>query len=186
MIKDITDCPYWQSRDYDRIRDAASFRQVGLIALEVMSRMPRDLSEYCGPISTGGLDRREKNIWLFRRCVEELRFRGHNPFDQVPLQVGFKNLVTKWRCDNPDADYCWPIIDVTYDMIFRRGRPNNAWFAYNWKSSKGTTRERTLVARYGINMIPFPILWYERILVRVNNEFAANPDLYQHPLVLAA
>jgi hypothetical protein len=171
MIPGITDCQFWTPSDYRDIERADCFEAIGEKAVEVLRRMPQPVSQLCGPISTGGLNCVHRNLVLFKRCVEELRIQGLNPFDQIPLQIGFMRLAKLWHMENGEG-YCLPILHVVYRRIFESLRVARTFFLPYWWKSYGTTWEGQTVTRLSIPCHGFPRHWYRRILYELREQVA--------------
>lgn len=163
----LNECPVWTPQMRQRVTEAASFEGVADVVLEVLHLLPQPVVQVCGPISTGGLGCREKNMRVFARCICELRMQGMNVFDQVPLQNGFDRLVREWRKANPNANYCLPILETVYKPIFLSGLVKTAYFLPGWQSSFGTRWERGIVVGHGIESREFPMEWWSRILAEL-------------------
>ena len=163
------ECPHCTSEERQAVKKTGSFDQIADYAIAVLARMPQPICELCGPTSTGGFGCPKKNILLFDRCVKELRIRDLNPFDQVPLQDGFDHLVLKWYAAG-NTGYCMPILETVYRRIFESGHVTRAYFLPGWEKSFGTTFERNLVTRLGIEVIEFPLDWYEAIMSELRTE----------------
>ncbi|MEK7185543.1 MAG: hypothetical protein AAB726_02905 [Patescibacteria group bacterium] len=158
-------CPFWTPESVAQVRSATSFKEVADVALGILRVMPQPIFQVCGPMSTGGLGCREKNLAVFFECVEELRNRGFSVFDQIPLQLGFDRLVEEWKKTN--EGYCVPILTAVYWRIFRSGFVKTAFFLPDWRTSWGTKWERRVVVRCGLDVCEFPPDWYESAVDRV-------------------
>ena len=154
---------YWTLPDLYAIDNAQSYKRLTPIALGILRRMPQPIAQVCGPISTGGLGCRIQNERLFARCVAKLRAEGLNPFNQMPLQIGFNRLVTEWQQTN-GGGYCWPIMEEVYWPIFVSGLIKTTFFLPGWETSTGTRWERRTVKDLGIEVYEFDRDWYSQII----------------------
>ena len=159
----VNQCPFWTEKLVAAVQTVESFPAVAEIALRVLKRMPTPVSQLCGPISTGGLGCRIQNERLFARCVAKLRAEGLNPFNQMPLQIGFNRLVTEWQQTN-GGGYCWPIMEEVYRPIFVSGFVKTTFFLPGWETSTGTRWEREAVESLGIEAYEFDRDWYSQII----------------------
>ena len=53
---------YWFDKYIKDLGKAKTFKDIGNIALRVLNRFPGYACQVCGPVSTGGLGSRDKNI----------------------------------------------------------------------------------------------------------------------------
>lgn len=157
-------CPYWKDRHIFELKQAKTFERVTEIALSVMETMPQELSQLCGPITTGGFGDELKNRKIFNRCVIELRVQKLNPFDQTLLEKAIGPLKIKWKKINGAEKYCKPILNVLYKGIFQSGKIKRTFFLPNWHTSEGSVWERNLIQSLGIEINEFPESWYQKIL----------------------
>lgn len=94
----------------------------------------------------------------------ELRLRGENPFDQMPLQSAFWPLVMDWRKENGENSYCKPILKIVYTRLFFSGYITKAFFLPNWRTSKGTRWERWVLRHIGVEIHEFPLDRFNEIV----------------------
>jgi hypothetical protein len=163
-----TQCPYWTEDFRQAVNTCRSFDEMGEIAIRVLQSMPQPISQVCGPISTGGLGSRERNTAVFVRCINELRKRQLNPFDQFPLQDAMTRLGEEWHRLHPQESYCMPLLDEVYQAIFASGLLKRTYFLPGWETSFGSRWERETLTRLGIEIHEFPREWYDVVVAELD------------------
>lgn len=121
-----------------------------LLRWQVQSRMPRPLSQVCGPISTGPLGR-ERNCIIFKNTIRTLREQGENVYDQFPLEDAIKRLGS-----TNGKRYPFEILEDIYLPLFTSGRVRKLHFIYGWEHSIGAQWEHDVGERLKlrINYLP--------------------------------
>ncbi len=151
---------YWSLDNVERLKHAASFSEIGEIAVETVRSIGTPVHQVCGPISSGGLGCMEKNMMVFRAAINVLLGRGYVVFNQLPLQDAMLRHYAEWRKEHPGPDeYCWPILEDIYAPIFESGCVECGCFIPNWQGSKGTQWERDTLQNLGIKIFDIPEEW---------------------------
>jgi hypothetical protein len=100
-----------------------------------------------GPISTGGLGTREKNLEKFKQTIFDLYTDGHSLFDQTVFNGKFSRFV-----EHIDG-YPMPILEEFYLPIFKSGKIKKFYFIKGWESSFGASWEHDRAQELGIEII---------------------------------
>lgn len=78
---------YWTLEDIQALDEAMMYTDLFIIALRIIDRMPKEnLTQICGPITTGGKGSRDANIEEFDKAIFFFISKGENIFDQMPFQ----------------------------------------------------------------------------------------------------
>lgn len=130
---------YMAAEDVVAIREASDYHELAEVALRIIGRMPpwEDVGMVCGPISTGGFEDRDVNLWYFNAAIETLIAEGYLLFNQMPFEDKLGEL---HQAD--ETGYDQDILDVFYAAIFNTGRITIQYFMHNWESSRGARWER--------------------------------------------
>lgn len=127
---------YWTPEDVQALDDAVMFTDLFIIALRIIDRMPAEnLTQICGPITTGGKGSKEANIKEFDKAIFHYIAKGDNIFDQMPFQD------TMERLSKGVEGYDERILEHFYLPLFRSGKIKKYKFLPDWKSSHGATWE---------------------------------------------
>lgn len=132
-------------------------RELGQVALAVLSQMPRPAVQVCGPLTTGGFGTLELNTKRFRQAVAKLQSMTINVFDQMPFQDAMWQIIKA----SGQTGYCRAILDDFYAPIFRSGLISHAYFLSDWESSIDASWERQMVKECQITIEAFPDEWFE-------------------------
>ncbi len=161
-------CPYWRQHGFSSLRDAKNFRELGEVALRVLSCFPEyargGIVQVCGPISTGGFGSREKNLAVFGDAVRLLREEGRQVFDQTPLEDEVVRLWELWKSNPQNTGYCWAILEDIYTPIFQSGMVGTLFFLPGWEGSTGSRWEREHASLHGLDIQDYPTDLYKQIL----------------------
>ena len=148
---------YWNETDVGALSSAKTFKDLSIIALNILERFPVGVHMVSGPISTGGVGTLEGNRKVFERVVELLATeQSLNIFSQMPFEDKMVELYRKWHIDNPTEKYCMPILTDFYQPVFSSGKVSNLHFIYGWESSFGAKWEHNNCDEWSIkrNYLP--------------------------------
>lgn len=143
---------YWKEQDSLDLKECENFYEVGQIALRVQMRMPDNISQVCGPISTGGYGSVEKNMLAFSKTVEKFLELGENLYNQVPLEDAIFRI-RGILGDKFDRDEL--LIEI-YGPLFNSGRLKKLYFIHGWESSYGARWENDLGKEKGMEIVHLP------------------------------
>jgi len=171
---------YWTHEDVQALDEAVMYTDLFVIALRIIDRMPKEnLTQICGPITTGGKGSRDENIKEFNKAIFFFISKGENIFDQMPFQDAMERL-------SKDVEgYDTRILEHFYLPLFRSGKIKKLKFLPDWEGSKGANWEHKQIE---ILNIPFENLsndWhlsnYEKRGVSADKEdvHAAIKNIYQ-------
>jgi len=139
---------YWTPFNIFDLRQAATFEALFSVAHSVLLRMPQPVSMVCGPITSGGLGTREKNLDAFKKTIKNLSEKGIVVFSQMPFEEPMwkiqKTPYYKGGCHTLEGFYL---------PIFESGLVKKFYFIRGWESSLGATWEHTQAKRLGIEII---------------------------------
>ncbi len=140
---------YWTQQDKLSLFSASTFSDLAIIALNVLAKMPKPISEVCGPISTGGLGSIEKNIEFFDAVIGLLMKRGLTVFDQMPFQEHiFRIVQNRWGSRQNNQ-----LLNEFYLPIFQSGLVDQLYFMPGWETSEGATWEHEQAQSLGIEIV---------------------------------
>lgn len=139
-----------------QIDNAESFFDLHLIAQKILEfREP--MAIVCGPISGPGS--REENLRQFDATIEVLADSGVDFFDQMPFENRIGILVARYFKENPNEEYCMPLLETLYRPIFSSGKIKRAYFLPGWENSTGASWEHALCKERYIQIVYLPTQW---------------------------
>lgn len=139
---------YWKPEDWKDISEASSVKDLFVVALRILSRMPEVLAQVCGPISTGGKGSVDANLEEFNNKIKELQNKGLNIFDQMPFETPMYKMMVNYSKN----EYMYSILNDFYLPLFETGRIKELYFLPDWKSSKGANWEHEQAKRLNIKI----------------------------------
>ena len=83
---------YWREDDFNQLKKVKSFTEMFSIAKIILSRMPANLGQVCGPITNGGLGSKEENLRYLNEAIDSLQKAGVDIFDQIPFEETIHRL----------------------------------------------------------------------------------------------
>ena len=130
-----------------------SFSELGEVVVAAMAAHSR-LSLVVGPLTTGGCGDRDMNTTVFRSAIHGLVRRGNTMFNQLPFEEAIQRLAHEWWKANPDANYCWPILEEFYRPVFESGAFHSgvAYAIPGWQASTGTRWELEHLPLLGVHV----------------------------------
>ena len=139
---------YWTKKDACDLKLAKNFSDLSKVALRVIARMPQPVGEVCGPITSGGLGSREKNIEAFLKAIHCLRYDGKIIFDQIPFEEKlYKFTLAKWYQGGLQ------LLNEFYLPIFESGLIKVFYFMPLWETSMGAKWEHEEAKLLGIKIV---------------------------------
>jgi hypothetical protein len=145
---------YWTEENQRALVQAASYHDLKEIALDVLSRFPRQAMQVCGPISTGGKGNRDANIREIADAVQVLSLH-YLVFDQTP----FEGPMLRLKQGN---GYNQRVLDEFYLPVFESGHIDTFTFLPDWQTSTGARWENAQAERLKIERWYLPHLWREQ------------------------
>lgn len=140
---------YWETQDLKQLKKAASFSDIGIVALRIQERMPNNIGQVCGPISTGGKENRIINMEIFSKTIEKLKRQKIKLYDQRPLESKIVEVITHLGDKYSSND----LLTEIYKPLFISGKLKTVYFIHNWESSAGSCWEHELAKKQAINII---------------------------------
>ncbi len=139
---------YWDQEHYDSLDRAETYRDLFIVAEQVLRKMPPPIGQVCGPISTGGAGSVEKNLKRFEVTIASLQQRGIEIFDQVPFEVPMQRIKSRREFEHYDDLL---LIDF-YLPIFESKLVHKLYFLPDWQSSVGARWEHDQALRLGLEI----------------------------------
>ncbi len=134
-----------QEHDY-KLEKVASIEELRDFALNVLNAIEGEVGMVTGPIGSGGLGSREKNLERFKQVVDQKYEEGQVLFDQMPLQTKIKEFFDKSGGDK------MLILDGLYLPLFKTGKIKKFFFMPGWESSMGAQWEHEKAKELGIEI----------------------------------
>jgi len=144
-----------------RLKNAKEYRELAIVALNVLANMPKPIGQVCGPISTGGLGSIEKNLEVFEKTVHKLIDQGNNIFNQMPFEEPMQDIRKNSKKVHPQETNL-ELLEEFYNPVFESGYVEVLYFIPGWESSQGAKWEREQARRLGIKIIDLPKDFLER------------------------
>lgn len=136
--------------DREAVGKATNFFELSLVALKIVRREHCELTQVCGPITSGSGSVRE-NLRKFARAIYFLHAMGHNVFSQLPFERRLYELTKVWQKTHGNI-YCQPILDEFYKPIFESRFIVKAFFLPGWQESIGAAWEHRIMMDLGIRI----------------------------------
>ncbi len=139
---------YWTKKDIQDVKKAKNFNDLSVVAMRVVARMPQPVGEVCGPITSGGLGSREKNLKAFNKAIDKLRKAGSCIFDQIPFEEKLYEFTqAKWYQGGLQ------LLSEFYMPIFKSGLIDTFYFMPLWHTSMGAKWEHEQAKNLGIRIV---------------------------------
>ncbi|MFA6273208.1 MAG: hypothetical protein WC673_01820 [Candidatus Paceibacterota bacterium] len=132
-------------------------------ALFAISKMPKPVILFSGPISTGGFGSVANNIECLLSFISESSKREISVFNQIVYERRLDCILK----DHKDYDY--PLLNYFYKPILESRKINGLVFLPLWQSSVGSTWEHNFATSIGI-----PIFYSEHMLVEEVEKFYSD------------
>lgn len=143
---------YWTPFNIFDLRNAETFNALFDVAHQILLRMPQPIAMVCGPISSGGLGSKEKNLEVFRNTIKTISDKGVVVFSQMPFERPMWKIQEKIEavpCYNGGCN----ILESFYLPIFESGLIKKFYFIRGWETSLGATWENNQAKRLGIEIV---------------------------------
>ena len=142
---------YWTKADVAEIEKERSFSELYEVAELILKRMKRrgalSIGMVCGPISTGGLGSRGKNVAVFEKYIKCLRAAGVVIFSQMIFEKTF------WRIMDLPGVTEDHLLNEFYYPLFRLGLVDVFYFIPGWETSYGASWEERQADLLGITKV---------------------------------
>ncbi len=154
---------YWTKEDIADLENTQTFLDVGKIAKRVLERMPNNLAQLCGPMSTGGTGNLNDNLELFSKIIEKLKKQNTILFDQRKLE----NAIHRIRLKQGEKYNPLELLENIYEPLFKTGKITTTYFIHGWETSQGTKWEHEQSKKRGLNIKYLPED-FEKISVKID------------------
>lgn len=116
--------------------------------MRVIKRMPQPVGEVCGPITSGGLGSREKNLKAFLAAIAKLQAAGNPIFDQLPFEEKLYEFTQAvWYQGGLQ------LLNEFYLPLFQSRLIEVFYFMPLWRTSMGATWEHEKAKKLGIRIV---------------------------------
>lgn len=139
---------YWLSSDFFDLDKATKISDVFAVAVNVLNRMPEDVAQVCGPITSGGKGSIEANLLQLNSSIQELQKVGVYVFDQMPFEETFHRIVNGTEYTPKDGTI---LLDF-YEPVFLLDKIKTFYFIPGWESSNGANWEYTKAQELNIGV----------------------------------
>jgi hypothetical protein len=141
---------YRTEEDFRILNETKNYHDLKMIAMKILQKTPKPITQICGPITTWGKGSLEKNIEDFDKAILHFIAQGENVFDQLPFQDAMEKISkeVEW--------YDMRILDDFYFHIFASGMVEIYKFLPGRESSKGASWEHEQIAKFGHKIIYLP------------------------------
>ena len=127
---------FWTKDDVLRIKTAATFEELCVVAFEIIKRMPRPVGMVSGPITSGGEGSIKKNIAVFSKTIQSLSPKGKSIFNQLPFEGSMRRIIkTPYYKGNNH------LLETFYLPLFKSKSIKIVYFMSTWKTSYGARWE---------------------------------------------
>lgn len=141
----------WQPKDYKRMNNAKTFKDLSDQALAMMRRSPGTMSWVCGPITNGGQGSIETNLEIFSQIIQQLNKQGKNAFSQLPFATDLNRI--NGTLNQYNIGEKTDLLQGFYKPIFTSGLIDTVYFIPDWKSSAGARWEHDTLTKLGTNIV---------------------------------
>lgn len=135
---------------------AQGFVDLAIIAIRqafVFQRTHGGYGIVCGPITTGGHGKKERNIQIFFGVVNGLRKSGFPVFSQEPYEPKLWALKETFQNTVRDTGHCMRHLEDFYGNLFTRMPPRVSFFLPGWESSSGARWEHDFLRGRGVKIV---------------------------------
>ncbi|HEY4493806.1 MAG TPA: hypothetical protein VJB98_04315 [Candidatus Paceibacterota bacterium] len=146
---------HWKDEEIDILDRITTCREMFTVAQKVIDRMPRPISQVCGPISTGGVGSIAGNLARMAEAIEYLEQEGRVVFNQLPFEVPMVKMIKARK----EPGYVMEILNDFYLPIFESGHISTLHFLPDWQSSVGASWEHDQARRLGLEIEYFDHDW---------------------------
>lgn len=139
---------YWQQEHFNKLEIASTYKDLFIIAEDVLRKMPPPVGQVCGPISTGGTGSVEKNLKRLEKTILDLQQQGIEIFDQVLFEIPMQRIKNLRESDGYDDS----LLHDFYMPIFESKLVHKLYFLPDWESSTGAKWEHAQALRLGLDI----------------------------------
>lgn len=140
-------------------QSATSYREAASVAVLYLRRVKKEagrpLVQVCGPISTGGLGCRTRNIERLRLAMYGCMHQGLPIFNQLM----FEDMVARFSPGHGHESYDWKILEEFYRSVMYSYLIGTLYFLPSWQTSKGATYERALGEELRLTIADYDTAW---------------------------
>lgn len=149
------------AEEREALEAASSYEEAAMVAIDHLRRLCIEygpLVQICGPISTGGLGSRERNLKRLSRYVDAC-----HKMQEFPIfnQLHFEGIVKRFSPEHGPQSYDPRILPNFYEPVLRQGFITRLYFLPDWKTSEGAKYERWLGERFKIEIQEYPEEWHK-------------------------
>jgi hypothetical protein len=144
-----------------------SFEELATIGLAELKKFSGEIEIVCGPITTGGLGKVERNLEVFQAIIFRMLRRGRPLFNQMPYEKQIFLLRSEWKeteSQKKPSTY-EPVLEEFYRHLFEARRITRAWFIPGWESSNGACWERRLLSSLDVEIVNISKEWTTRAIL---------------------
>ncbi len=141
---------HWKQHHFDQLKNAATYRELFLIAYDVLLGIPPPVGQVCGPISTGGVGSIKENLARFEKAIDDLQKKNIEIFNQVPFEVPMQRIKS---AREGVGEYDTALLNDFYLPIFESKLVHTLFFMPDWRSSVGAQWEHEQARRIGIEIV---------------------------------
>lgn len=137
-------------KQHHQLLQAKKFEDMTPIALDIIGKIPEEVTQVCGPISTGGFCCKETNLKALALVIKHLQGHGYNVFNQILFENHIQRI---WKASV--NGYPIDLLKNFYCKIFETGMIKQLVFLPTWETSKGSRWEMRQSRRLEI---PYTVL----------------------------
>lgn len=128
---------FWQNEDFESLYTSKNIAEVFEIAKRIIMRMPENIAQVCGPVTSGGKGNIKENLIHLNTSIKELQQKGIPIFDQMPFEETFHRIVKDKSLQQEYVN----ILNDFYEPLFRLNKIKTLYFVPGWESSRGANWE---------------------------------------------
>lgn len=150
----------WTEESLERLRTTKQYRDIADIVVPLALSLPQKPIQLCGPISTGGLGDKAKNLEVFAHSIRVLRYEEKAPvFNQMPFEECISRIWKK-RSIQLNGVYDMAILEDLYVPLFQSGAIREIRLLPGWEESTGTRREVEVCKQLGLPIQELLHTWH--------------------------
>lgn len=144
------------------IENAKTYKELSLIALEIIKKMPKPVAQVLGPISSGGKGSIEENSNELRKFILKLKKEGNTMFNNLPFEKSLLRIRAFGNHLSVEESNI-VLLEEFYKPLFESGFIKKLFFVPNWESSHGARWEHEKAKELGIEIIYLDEDFLERL-----------------------
>ena len=133
---------------------ADTYKDLSIIAMDILYNMQKPVLIVCGPISTGGKGNVQANLEVFHKTIQKLTDMDKNIFNQMPFEKHLGRLQAKSEGSKEEKNQA--LLDGFYKPLYKSGCIKKFYFIHGWESSQGARWERDMAKELGIEVEDLP------------------------------